>query len=289
MSEELSQMPYEAFLLALSGPRSGVYKRVFRTITPVETCGGVLWGQATCMALQSLMLTFEVTLRNRIHASLSRQATDGNGTSTDSFAWYDHTFGKHKLEGETFEKVERVLCDAKSVRLSIQPSPDRVVASLPFGVWPNILEQQLPTPTIEARTFLEVFPRYPKNPRKHWNHAGNRKSAVDKVKDVKGWRNRISHCKPVWTEGWYRSSATQHWSEVLSRVKARRIEMLEVLGWMCPHTVTVYKQSYGGRLFDELVTENAVLAHIQTPHVPAAGPTFPQAQPVDLKAYKARS
>ncbi len=58
---------------------------------------------------------------------------------------------------------------------------------------------------------------------------------------------------------------------------------------MCPHTVTVYKQSYGGRLFDELVTENAVLAHVQTPHVPVAGPTFPQAQPVDLKAYKARS
>jgi len=60
-------MPYQAFLETLSGPRSGVYKRVFRTLTPEETGGAVLWGQAMSMALQSLMLTFEVTLRNRIH------------------------------------------------------------------------------------------------------------------------------------------------------------------------------------------------------------------------------
>ena len=173
MKQEQGQTPHEAFLLTISGPRSGVYKRVFRTITPEETCGGVLWGQAMCMALQPLLLTFEVTLRNRIHASLSRQATEGSGTSSDSFSWYDRTLGQHKLEGETFEKIERVQCNAQSLRLSPQPSPDRVVASLPFGIWPNILEQQLPTPTIEARTFLEVFPHYPKNPRKHWNHEGN--------------------------------------------------------------------------------------------------------------------
>jgi hypothetical protein len=64
--------------------------------------------------------------------------------------------------------------------------------------------------------------------------------------------------------------------------------MLEVLGWMCPETVNVYKQSYSGRLFDELTTEQAVLAHITQPHVPAAGPTFPGFAPEVLKAYKTR-
>ncbi|WP_146115921.1 hypothetical protein [Malikia granosa] len=240
------------------------------------------------MALQSLMLTFEVTLRNRIHISLSRQATEGTTNPVDSFAWYDHRLGMHKLEGETYRKVERILCDEQDVRLPTQPTPDRVIARLSFGVWPNILEQQLPTPVVQARTFLDVFPHYPRKPKHYWKHAENRKIAVDKVKDVKGWRNRIAHCKPVWTEGWYRCSQAQHWTEVLDRVKGRRSEMLEVLGWMCPQTVEVYKMSYSGRLFDALVTEQAVLAHICQPHVPAIGPIYPEADIEAMKAYKAR-
>ena len=286
--EKTGQMPYQAFLDSLSAHRSGVYKRVFRTMTAEEAGGAVLWAQSISMALQSLMLTFEVTLRNRIHVSMSRQATEKTANPMNSFAWYDYQLGMHKLEGETYSKVERILCDEQQIRLANQPPPDRVIARLPFGVWPNILEQQLPTPVVQARTFLDVFPHYPRKPRKYWNYAENRKTAVDKVKDVKGWRNRIAHCKPVWTEGWYRSSPSQHWTELLDRVKARRSEMLEVLGWMCPQTLTVYKMSYSGRLFDELVTEQAVLAHIAQPHVPAIGPTYPAADPVVLKAYKAR-
>jgi hypothetical protein len=239
------------------------------------------------MALQSLMLFFEVTLRNRIHASLSRQATERSGNPTATFAWYDHQLGAHKLEGTTFDKVEAVLCDDQRVRLKLQPTPDRVIARLSFGVWPNVLEQQLPTPVIQARTFQEVFPNYPKA-KKYWNHADNRKMVVDKVKDVKGWRNRTAHCKPVWTEGWYRSSATQHWTEVVDRLKSRRHEMLEVMEWMCPQTARVYRESYSGRLFDELASEKAVLAHIMQPNVPTVGPLYPVADIASLNAYKAR-
>lgn len=280
-------MPYQAFLETLSGPRSGVYKRVFRTQTPEEAGGAVLWGQTASMALQSLISTFEVTLRNRIHFSLSRQATENTANPTDSFAWYDHELGMHKLEGETFKKVEAILCDEQNLRRKVQPSPDRVVARLSFGVWPNVLEQQLSTPNIEARTFLDVFPHFPKA-KKHWKHAVNRKAAIDKVKDVKGLRNRVAHCKPVWTEGWYRSSATQHWTEVISRLQSRRTEILEVLGWMCPQTMQVYQNSYSGRLFDNIVTEQAVMAHLLQPHVPASGPTYPEPDIGTLATYKAR-
>jgi hypothetical protein len=281
-------MPYQAFLESHSAPRSGVYRRVFRTLTAEETAGAVLWAQSMSMALQSLMQTFEVTLRNRIHLSLSRQSTEGTSTPSDSFAWYDHQLGHHKLEGETFLKVERLLCDEQMVRLERQPKPDRVVAALPFGVWPNILEQQLPTPTVQARTFFEVFPHFPRKPRKHWNHAENRKTAIDKVKGVKAWRNRIAHCKPVWSEGWYRASPSQHWTELLERVKGRHTELLEVLGWMCPPTVEVYRKSYCGRLFGQLISEQAVLAHIVQPQVPDIGPCSPVADPEAMKAYKAR-
>jgi len=57
---------------------------------------------------------------------------------------------------------------------------------------------------------------------------------------------------------------------------------------MCQETVHVYKQSYSGRLFYELTTEQAVLAHITQPHAPAAGPAFPGFAPEVLNAYKMR-
>ncbi|QET02856.1 hypothetical protein FOB72_12910 [Cupriavidus pauculus] len=240
------------------------------------------------MALQSLMLTFEVALRNRVHVSLSRQATEKSGCASDSFPWYDYCLGLRKLQGATFDRIEALLCDDRMIRLKLQPSPDSVIAKLTFGVWPNILEQQLPTPVVQARTFLDVFANYPKNPRKHWNHPDNRKAAITVLKDVNAWRNRIAHCEPVWTQGWYRNSTTQHWTEVLDRVRRRRAEMLTVLGWMCPQTLEVYQHSYNGRLFEMLLTEHAVLAHIVQPYVPGAGPVYPQMDEAGMSAYKAR-
>lgn len=280
-------MPYQTFLDTLSAPRSGIYRRVFRTQTPEETCGAILWGQSIGVALQAFVHTFEVVLRNRIHATLSRQATETPGPAQDSFSWYDHLNGGRQLQGETFAKVEAVLCDKHRVRLPTLPSPDRVVARLPFGVWPNILDAQLPTPNVEVRTFRDVFPHHPKAKR-HWNYDTNRKVAVEALKDVRAWRNRLAHCKPVWSEGWFRSSPTQHWTEVVSRLKGRRTEALEVLGWMCPRTVEVYRNGYAGRLFEALATDEAVFAHIQQPLVASTIPGFVVVDQAAFAAYKAR-
>ena len=278
-------MPYKDFLDTLSAPRCGVYKRVFRTQTIEELSGAVLWGQEVSMVLQSLMVTFEVVLRNRIHSSLSLQATKGSPVASQSFAWYDHLLnGTRKLEGETFAKVEAILCDAQGIRLNVQPSPDRVIARLSLGVWPNILDQQLSTQAIEAKTFKDVFPFHPRA-NKHWNHQDNRKDAVAVLKDVRAWRNRISHCKPVWSEGWYRNSVSQHWTEVLNRVTSRRAAMLEVLQWMCPKTYQVYSNSFSGKLFEALMTEDSVMDHITAT---VACPPYPAANATLLAAYKQR-
>ena len=280
-------MPYQQYLTTLSGSRTGVYKRVFRTHTVEETTGAMLWGQSVGMALQPLLVSFEVVLRNRIHASLSVQASELAGPPSTSFAWYDQHSGWHKLEGETFNKVEKLLNNELGARLPAPPSPDRVVSGLSFGVWSNILDAQLPTPTVEARTFKEVFPNHPKVKR-HWGHGENRKAAVAIVKDVRAWRNRISHCKPIWSEGWFRNSQNQHWSDVLRRVASRRLELLEVLGWMCPQTLDVYQRGFAGRLFDGLITEDALYDFVNVQLAAATGPTYPPPDAAALTAYKAR-
>ena len=113
-------MPYQNFLATLSSPRSGVYKRVFRTQNELETSGAILWGQSVGMSLMSLVLTFEVALRNRVHVSLSRQASSKlQHNPVDSFPWYDSQKGWIQLSGESHAKVEKLLC-ANGVRLQTQ-------------------------------------------------------------------------------------------------------------------------------------------------------------------------
>lgn len=279
-------MPYENFLTSVSSPRSGVYRRVFRTQNEVETCGAILWGQQVTMSLLSLTSNFEVALRNRIHVSLSRQASSKlNAQSSDSFPWYDKELGWFQLNGESLEKVERIL-SANQLRLKVQPPPDKVISRLSFGFWSNILDSQLPGP-IAARTFPEILPHHPSS-KHHWKHVSNQKVVVDIIKSVQTWRNRLAHCKPVWNEGWFRSSPNQHWTELLPRLKQKHNEVLDCLSWICPATCTVYKDSFAGKIFPALVSEEAIVAHLQAPTTFGVSPIFAAPTPQEIAAYKAR-
>lgn len=279
-------MPYENFLGTVSSPRSGVYKRVFRTQNEIETCGAILWGQQVTMSLLSLTQNFEVALRNRIHVSLSRQLSSKAITqSLDSFAWYDKELGGLQLSGESLEKVERIL-SANHLRLRVQPPPDQVISRLSFGFWSNILDSQLP-PAIAAKTFPEVFPYHPAN-KHHWKHVRNQKPVVDIIKGVQVWRNRLAHCKPVWNEGWFRSSTNQHWTELLPRLKQKHSEVLDCLSWICPATSAIYTNSFAGKIFPALLSEEAIVAHLQGPTAFGVSPIFTAPTPQEIVAYKAR-
>lgn len=279
-------MPYQNFLSTLSSPRSGVYKRVFRTQNEIETSGAILWGQQITMALLSLTLSFEVALRNRLHVSLSRQASSKLTSQTaDSFPWYDRELGWIQLSGESLDKVEKVL-SANQLRLQVQPSPDKVVSRLSFGFWSNILDSQLPA-HIKARTFPEVFPDHPKG-KHHWRHVKNQKEVVDIIKGVQTWRNRLAHCKPVWNEGWFRNSANQHWTELLPRLKQKHSEVLDCLSWMCPSTCALYRDSFAGKLFVAMLSEQAIVAHLKGPNTFGVSPLFAAPPLEEITAYKAR-
>lgn len=281
-------MPYESYLGSLSQPRSGVYKRVFRTQSPEETSGAILWCQAMATSLLALTSTFEVALRNKLHVSLSRQASSAViGAAQDSYPWYDRQLGWKTLSGETLSKVEDLLC-ANGMRLATQPSPDRVISRLSFGVWPNILDSQL-TQRQEQVTFNDVFAYHPNRLKKHWNYENARKNCVAVCKDVQNMRNRLSHCRPVWPEGWFRNGGTQHWTDMLNRLIPRRTSYVTVLSWICPGTAQLHTTSFAGRWFDQLATPDAVLAYVQQPLAAAGHLGVPPADPQLMKAYLART
>ncbi len=283
-------MPHQRYQDSASAPRVGIYRNVFRTTTVEETTGALLWGQAVAMCLHPLIAAFEVALRNRIHVSLSQQAAEiaaAQNPTLPYMPWYDVNAKLLNLQGETAAKVARAVSDLTGPSGAAPPA-ERVISALSFGVWTNVLDAQLPNASCEARTFLEVFPHYPRKPRKYWNFIGNRKDVVDRLKDVRAWRNRLAHCKPVWSEGWYRSSPNKHWSEVLQRVAGRRQQMEETLGWICPQTLSIYQLSYPGRLLGGLMTEAAVFHYLQDHLAATPGPQFPTADPIALAQFKAR-
>lgn len=308
-------MPYQPFLDVMSTPRVGIYRRVFRTQSVQETYGALMWGQAIVAALQPLITTCEVALRNRIHASLSRQASAHaiavaakvGGPAVDaaaaqssltpeippvptvvstSYPWYDHTHGWKTLSGETFAKVEEVL-NTNGVRKGTQPTPDQVVAELSLGVWPNILVSQL-TQREEIQTFNDVFSDHPRAKKKHWNYENARRDTVERCKDLQKLRNRISHCGPIWPEGWFKSSATQIFSEVLPRLKSRREDLVELLSWMCNQSAQFHRASFAAQWFDQFCTEDAVMAFMNNPQNAAGALTIAPVSPHILLAHLKR-
>ena len=284
-TRDLSMSSSALFLEALSVPRVGVYRNLFRTQSDDETVGAVLWGQTMAAALQPLICTSEVALRNRIHASLSRQASLHAGLpASKSYPWYDHRLGWKKLEGETFAKIEDLLFK-NGMPLTPQPSPDRVVAELSLGVWPNILESQL-TNREQQETFNDVFPDHPNQLRKHWKYPNARGEAIARCKDLQRLRNRIAHRGPIWPENW--SQGRPHWTDMLARLKARRAELLELLSWICGASAEFHRFSLMGRMFDELCSNDAVICFMLDPVRAGAIHPFPQVDQQVLNAYLQR-
>ena len=130
---------------------------------------------------------------------------------------------------------------------------------------------------------------HPKRPKKHWDYENSRKEAVAVCKDIQVMRNRLSHCKPLWPEGWFRGNANQHWSDMLSRLTSRRAGFVEALSWVCPATAQLHKSSFAGRWFDQLSQHDAVVAYVQQPLAAGADLRIPQADPEIMKAYLARA
>ena len=197
-----------------------------------------------------------------------------------------YRLGWKTLNGETYSKVEDLLC-TNGLRAPTQPSPDRVISRLSFGVWPNILDAQL-TQQEQRQTFNDVFAHHPRCTRKHWNYENARKHCVAVCKDVQTMRNRLSHCKPPWPEGWFRNGGTQHWTDMLNRLVARRAGFVETLFWICPGTAQLHRTSFAGRWFDQLSTRDAVLAYVRQPLAAGVDLQVPQADTEVMKGYLTR-
>lgn len=268
------------FLDGMSQPRVHAYATLFRPANDTELLGAYLWGQAIAAALVPFINIFEVTFRNAIHTSLSLQAS---GYRLASYSWYDMTQpGGLQLKGATLDQVNDLLFASLAkggLRLLPAPQPDTVVSRLSFGVWPDVLAQQVPKAQL-PRTFEDVFRQHPHSSRKYWAIPTNRHQVVVLCKQMQSLRNRVSHAEPVWKPQWLQNVQGRHWSHAVKGLQSYHKDLVTLLGWVSYPSAEIYRASYAQTWFVRLCTTNAVqafmahplnTAHLGTIPAPATG------------------
>ncbi len=256
---------YKVFLDGLSQPRVHAYATLFRPANDTELLGAYLWGQAISAGLQPFISVFEVTFRNAIHTSLSLTAS---GHRAASYPWYDMTQpGALQLRGPTLDQVNDLLFNPPAkggARLVPAPTPDAVVSRLSFGVWPDVLAQQVPKAQL-PRAFEDIFRQHPNSSRKHWSIPQNRHDVLLRCKAMQRLRNRVSHAEPVWKPAWLQNVQGRHWSHAVQGLQLYHRQLVELLGWISYPASEIYRQSFSRSWFANLCTTNAVKAFMLDP------------------------
>ncbi|MCV2355381.1 hypothetical protein LNV09_14600 [Paucibacter sp. B2R-40] len=258
-------------LTLLAAPRVQPYKTHFKPANDDEHLGAYMWGQAVSASFHPFLGIAEVVLRNAIHETLSTQCSGGSSTS---YPWYDRALANSvPIQGKSLEKVEALLCSGSPpIRKAIQPSPDKVISELTFGIWPNVMEGL--SQRFAPRAFTAVFPNHPNSKPQHWSYVPNKAPLVLRLKRLQDLRNRVAHFEPVWKPHWLGSPNT-HWSHSVQALRQLHTELLELVEWSAPDAVIAYKGSFGWNWFNRLCTTNAVTAFMSDQSACGLLPAFP--------------
>jgi hypothetical protein len=208
-----------------------------------------LWNMALAGALQSMLLVFEVTLRNAIYTASVKLVDTSRLRMPDVPCWLD-AHNSTLLYAREADEVAR----AKAY-LGSEPrrrTPGHLIAKLSFGFWVQLTarvysEHRVDGPRLWPRGLPLVFPfRWPPGSRRLAPTHADREMVYNRLHEVRELRNRVAHHAPVWD----RDLVTQY------------ERALEVLGWMS------VKMAGAVRVLDPF------------PHVLAAGPAAyrPQAE-----------
>lgn len=246
---------------SISTPRLSSYKNIFGFATEEECIPYYRWNQSLSSELYILLSTIEICLRNKIHETLSEEASlKFTGSINNNFSWYDHFFfvevdqkGKKKTDRsgndiytETGKAFRKITHNKRGVNLN--RLPQIVISKLEFGKWSYVLSAKKYDngDLIDwNKLFPLIFPHFVgMEPTKH-------QIIIDRIKVVKGWRNRLAHLEPVWKFSDVKDPVTgkvlvkepKNQEEVLKRLNRETRRTMELLFWLCSDTHEHYRVS----------------------------------------------
>jgi hypothetical protein len=190
-----------------------------------------LWNIELSEALYPCLQSFEVALRNSIHASLSDHF--------QSEFWFD--------QGILLEWQEKTLHQARE-QLTTYHKPHeagRIVAELPFGFWSSMFNSPYEPIwyTDGARSLSAVFPHLPRTLRK-------RKLISRRVERIRRLRNRVFHYEPIWNK---------------PDLEERHGQIDEALAWISPEMrdVMALSDRFERVFHDKPIIEAKLTAHLR--------------------------
>lgn len=140
-----------------------------------------VWNMELSEALYPCLQTFEIALRNSIHAAFTEHhKTDMWFEQHDLLDWQKDTLQKARDQLTTFREPHE---------------PGRIVAELSFGFWSSMFNSPYEHIWYADRAALleRVFPNIPRTLR-------TRKKISQRVERIRRLRNRVFHYEPVWNK-----------------------------------------------------------------------------------------
>jgi hypothetical protein len=186
----------------ITNERLNSYKPVFQYSDDAELVGAYLWNAHVCSALYPLLIVAEVALRNSIDTALVKSIGhfwwSSNRLHYSSFTPGNlEPFAVRAIKQNFSKAADQVRRDKRS-RYNIRharPTHHEVIAKTEFSTWEFILDSEFMGPNLIWPTHLgAVFRgRWPSS-----RASTMLRTTKDLVKTVREFRNRVSHCEPVW-------------------------------------------------------------------------------------------
>ncbi|WP_176414596.1 contact-dependent growth inhibition system immunity protein [Photorhabdus luminescens] len=161
----------------------------------------------------------------------SKEKKDGNG-------YLLNKYGKRVIDKYIWEETQINAAKNKIIEENKILTPSRIISSLTFGFWTNLLSHKYEDKDSETllwpNLLVHVFPYAPKDM--------TRKKIEDLLKKIKGLRNRISHHEAIWKFHYDDPnthlpdySAPVHGAQASCALLIKHYEdMLDMIGWISP-------------------------------------------------------
>lgn len=269
-------MTNSRIIKSISSPRLSSYKNIFHCHSDEACIPYYRWNQSLSSELYILLSTIEVCLRNSIHEALSEETSvKFTGNTNNNFCWYDYFFffevdkkGQRKYDRfgnpiftETGKAFRKLTHNKQNVNLNRLPQV--VISKLEFGKWSYILSAKKYEngDLIDwNKLFPIIFPNFKDM------HPSKHQTIIERIKVVKGWRNRLAHLEPVWKfsdvkdpiDGRVLVIEPKNQKEVLQRLNNEMTRAIQLLFWLCLDTCDHYKMSGSYKNLSSLISNDGI-------------------------------
>lgn len=183
--------------------------------SPEQTAGRYLWNMALSEALYPVLQTLEVAFRNSLHASITTRL----GTR-----WFENS----SLISDDWARAEVTAAKQRLTRLGRAHDPGRVIATLPFGFWTDLLHikyeqagrKRPPSSSLWPFLLRIVFPHAPRQ-------GTTRSSMSTRMEGLRDLRNRTFHYEPI-------MKGRPDYNRRVVPLESDHTDILETIGWISP-------------------------------------------------------